>query len=366
MQENNLFSFATKELSQDAVICWCVNWYNYKESKLYPLAVELLKLFVDFDEAIDDELLIQQQLFNIDVLLYFKKSGKTVIVEDKVYTSEHGDQIDKYIKVLENLSKDEKIKYNIENSDKGRISTVYFKTGFFYDDDKLVQDKVDKWVTGMDFLKVIEKYKHMNYVLYIFYEHLKKLIEDYDIYGDFTDTNATSFWSWNISKYQIAQYNFMREIFPEEKWEKSCASYKVYHGANIGGRPWTQSIIFQGRFLEETKNYNIFWRIDTDKGGPYISLRFYDNYSKNNEKEKEEHISQFKHHREQIRRIFEKDTLSELWNWEEVNPGKTENYKEATLLHLHIQDVLQNWNKQRESFISRIVGITNEFIKENQ
>lgn len=35
---NNLFDFATSELSQDAVICWCVNWYNEKESKLYPLA----------------------------------------------------------------------------------------------------------------------------------------------------------------------------------------------------------------------------------------------------------------------------------------------------------------------------------------
>lgn len=25
---NNLFSFATSELSQDAFICWCLNWIN--------------------------------------------------------------------------------------------------------------------------------------------------------------------------------------------------------------------------------------------------------------------------------------------------------------------------------------------------
>ena len=26
--ENNIFSFATNELSQDAFICWCLNWIN--------------------------------------------------------------------------------------------------------------------------------------------------------------------------------------------------------------------------------------------------------------------------------------------------------------------------------------------------
>lgn len=25
---NNIFSFATGELSQDAFICWCLNWIN--------------------------------------------------------------------------------------------------------------------------------------------------------------------------------------------------------------------------------------------------------------------------------------------------------------------------------------------------
>ena len=25
---NSLFSFATSELSQDAFICWCLNWFN--------------------------------------------------------------------------------------------------------------------------------------------------------------------------------------------------------------------------------------------------------------------------------------------------------------------------------------------------
>ena len=29
-KENNLFKYATKELSQDAFICWCINFINYQ------------------------------------------------------------------------------------------------------------------------------------------------------------------------------------------------------------------------------------------------------------------------------------------------------------------------------------------------
>ena len=41
-EENNLFKYATKELSQDAFICWCINWINYKEHKLYGLGIDML------------------------------------------------------------------------------------------------------------------------------------------------------------------------------------------------------------------------------------------------------------------------------------------------------------------------------------
>ena len=30
--ENNIFKFATKELSQDAFLAWLINWLNIKEN----------------------------------------------------------------------------------------------------------------------------------------------------------------------------------------------------------------------------------------------------------------------------------------------------------------------------------------------
>ena len=52
-EENKLFKFATKELSQDAFISWCINWINYKEEvkgdknkeNLYKMSKQILDRF---------------------------------------------------------------------------------------------------------------------------------------------------------------------------------------------------------------------------------------------------------------------------------------------------------------------------------
>ena len=72
MERNNMFKYATKELSQDAFICWCINWINYKEHKLYNLGKEMLKeiLFPDLnDENLypyyeKNELIEHYEIFN--------------------------------------------------------------------------------------------------------------------------------------------------------------------------------------------------------------------------------------------------------------------------------------------------------------
>ncbi|MCQ2966562.1 MAG: hypothetical protein MJ250_07510 [Alphaproteobacteria bacterium] len=43
--------------------------------------------------------------------------------------------------------------------------------------------------------------------------------------------------------------------------------------------------------------------------------------------------------------------------------GQQCNYFEATLMHIHIKDVLKNWKNENEYFISKIRNITEDFIK---
>lgn len=48
---NNIFSFATGELSQDAFICWCLNWINEPDNvtthRYRQLGLDLLAKLID-------------------------------------------------------------------------------------------------------------------------------------------------------------------------------------------------------------------------------------------------------------------------------------------------------------------------------
>ena len=86
-EENKLFKFATKELSQDAFICWCINWFNYKENvkgdkdkeKLVKMSEEILDKILentDINSSHIKEVKIIRQFENIDITLVITtKSG---------------------------------------------------------------------------------------------------------------------------------------------------------------------------------------------------------------------------------------------------------------------------------------------------
>ena len=131
MERNNIFDFATSELSQDAFICWCLNWLNYKSSELRALAVDLLKEFGEEDVSDNQEILIKRQFKKIDILVVLKGLNRVYIIEDKVHSSESKDQIGGYKGKIEyKLDKDEKENLGIDEN--REVRTVYFKTGFHF------------------------------------------------------------------------------------------------------------------------------------------------------------------------------------------------------------------------------------------
>ena len=102
---NNIFEFATKELSQDAFLCWSINWLNGSvNGPLYDYAKSMLDLFLgENKEDYYCDVKIFRQYEKIDVLVMFKdEKGKShaLIIEDKTNTSEHGDQMQRYEKKL--------------------------------------------------------------------------------------------------------------------------------------------------------------------------------------------------------------------------------------------------------------------------
>ncbi len=155
--DNNLFYYATKELSQDAFICWLCSYALRGEAEgkgdnvLAACAKDVIKSFLCEKENESDtefELLrIDKQINNIDVLLSVSCNGKLykIIVEDKINTSEHDNQLERYKKTVATF----------ENVDD--VIGVYFKMGFQSDYSK-VKDAGYLIFNRNDFLRILEKY----------------------------------------------------------------------------------------------------------------------------------------------------------------------------------------------------------------
>ena len=128
MQTPNLFNYATKELSQDALICYMLEWADdkFKDSnnKSHKVGVRLLdSFFAKFEDIIKPEkytVEIERQYEDIDVLCIVNKKYH-IIIEDKTNTSHHDDQLDKYYNLIS------------KNIDSKNILCIYYKSGEEYD-----------------------------------------------------------------------------------------------------------------------------------------------------------------------------------------------------------------------------------------
>ena len=336
--KNNLFSFATSELSQDAFICWCLNWINYPNEELYPMAKDIFSNLLEEKDLENEKIEILRQYKKIDVLVILKNSKKAYIIEDKTYTSEHSEQIKRY---RENIQNDFKEEIN-------EIKTVYFKTGFWFSYDYYIineKDKIDIKINREDFLKIISKYKGKNLILDDYCEYFERVTENEEKEKNYLtneeEIKEKGYWGLNISKSSISQYQFMRDIFSDGYIES---------GRRVGGRPYTQFNILRSIFpnkdnenlSEDKRNYTIFWRIDTVNVGPYISINFYTEHSKGDIKPRcreDEYIKL----KDKIRKIID-DNFIKL---EEVE-CKFYDYWEPNLLMIPLKNYLISQEKYNE------------------
>lgn len=355
--KNNIFDYATKELSQDAVICWLLGWIRCPESELYGLAAEMFKMLGvdDFDEK--QYITIKTQVKKADIAVALHGQKKIIIIEDKVYSSEHDNQIEEYRKAFS----DQGTQTLVENKsgELYDIWTVYFKTGFYYDEDKTVV--ADKKIGAEDFYKLIsaEKYKNKSEILDAYVVHLEKLMNYYVEYGDFTVFKDAHYY---ISSETIAQHNLMRTIFPESMWDGKSKIYKVEVGSS-SGRPWTEMSICVDLLHPGTKDtYSFFWRIDTDNEGPYLSLRLYDWFAKSNCAMKMRHSELYEKYRKVCEEVVNNLQGEISVNWDNVKNGYRGNYFEASLMQFHLKDYLPFWAEKGESLIKDTNLITERFL----
>ena len=168
MKRNNLFMYATSELSQDAFICWLLEFASEEhlneDIALTSCAKELLSNIITTGENLIVTSVLRQYK-KIDVLV--KVNDKyNIIIEDKTFTGQHGDQINEYKKTLE---------------DEGRkdIICVYYKIV-----EQAYPEKTHININRVDLIKIFSKYidKTHNNIFNDYYEYLIELDEDVKSY----------------------------------------------------------------------------------------------------------------------------------------------------------------------------------------
>lgn len=402
---NNIFSFATGELSQDAFICWCLNWINEPDNvtthRYRQLGLDLLAKLIENQSNSDviskvdinsiDKVILVQQVLNIDVLAIIPQYKLAIIIEDKTNTSEHDNQISFYRGSLKTVFENKKpwnaynklekafklVDLDIDHADIANyhIHTVYFKTGYYFDYDWQVahSDSVDNYLTGPMFWDILKNYDDCESdILKGYCEHIKNQLDWYQIVskinGQYDDECYYIKWE------RITQHGLLQIIFDNENidgswlWKDMSIYPNQYStGTNQGGSPWTNR-----RFWSRTESDAIwsnpptsfkpwlFWRVDHDSKGLYLSLRYYNNDSSEAGKVLRKKVyAQLNTMIDDII-LNQLDTLSFTYNQCVTRPCHG-NYYENTLIHIGIEPVLASWDDNNgEPFIGLVRAIDNK------
>ena len=385
-KSNNLFNFATSELSQDAFFCWSLNWLAVKEDTedpYYKYGKGMLDLFLgEHKKDIYKEVEVLKQFNRIDVLVLFKDNQDNqyaLIIEDKTNTSEHNEQIEKYKNQLNDaLSKDEKIGY--KNLPGAQIYTAYVKTGIMYSKDIFMKNTVD---TVVDFdrlyslLKAYSPESKEPITSDIFLDYYHYLGENKKIYEEMIEKNLYV----EALKTEYGRYYFLKKIFYEENG-KMDLNYKdktneadmnvetIKSGNNKGKVPFAEYTIWhakQNEKMTETDQdeyHSIFWRIDSSQNKaekkedePFISLRYYDDYTKVNENTRKRKKVNYSLLRKEI----------EYPNSSFFKPiGERCNYKGSDLIYIPVSSLENIDFSEIKKMIRDITENVKAYCKENQ
>lgn len=384
---NNIFEYATKELSQDAFLCWSINWITEGENHpLYKYGKEILDLFLG-NEKLEkyNNVKVYTQYAHIDILVLFKDikgDSHALIIEDKTNTSEHKNQMLRYKeKIAQNISSD----YNLKEYKNPQIHLVYIKTGIMYDVDIRMTGKGAVVIDIDALLKVVSRYAALNEseILSNFHSYIQNIknkriaIEEQIQNGEYEVA----------LKDYYGQFYFIDKIFndrskgialglryTEHKNNYNVFIDEIYAGANNSGTPFTQYCFWGDKY---PKNYNdkkeneyhyMFWRIDYSKERnndiyePYIALRHYDEYA---------------HSKIDCMNIRKKSVYEKLrkyadGNYNDKYPdifkkiGERGNYKESDLIFINIRNIKHMNLDEIRNLLREITNSFKETFKDPQ
>ena len=287
MERNNIFDFATSELSQDAFICWLCNWVNFDDNSLSEDEKKLKLLATEFIEKMlgekleDRKVNIKRQYQKIDVLLeiqnkteFITKGNKTnpvvdmyVIIEDKVGTGLHSNQIERYRELIS--EKNEK-----DNGSRAKIKVVYYK---IYDEDnteRLKENGVNVILGRENILELLKEYKD---------KINNSIFENYHNYLSNIETDVNSYEKKNLEDWNSNCYiGFFKELKNEKNLlehaigrQKDCSwGYVNNSSGGFMGMWWFPLSEEKINKLTETSDEDIYLQIEQYNQKNIIAIKY--------------------------------------------------------------------------------------------
>ena len=287
MERNNIFNFATSELSQDAFICWLCNWVNFDdnslsedEKKLKSLATEFIEKMIG-EKLEDRKVNIKRQYQKIDVLLEIQNKTEFitkgnninpivdmyVIIEDKVGTGLHSNQIERYRELIS--EKNEK-----DNGSRAKIKVVYYK---IYDEDnteRLKENGVNVILGRENILELLKEYKD---------KINNSIFENYHNYLSNIETDVNSYEKKNLEDWNSNCYiGFFKELKNEKNLlehaigrQKDCSwGYVNNSSGGFMGMWWFPLSEEKINKLTETSDEDIYLQIEQYNQKNIIAIKY--------------------------------------------------------------------------------------------
>ena len=287
MERNNIFNFATSELSQDAFICWLCNWVNFDDNSLPEDEKKLKSLATEFIEKMlgekleDRKVNIKRQYQKIDVLLEIQNKTEFitkgnninpivdmyVIIEDKVGIGLHSNQIERYRELIS--EKNEK-----DNGSRAKIKVVYYK---IYDEDnmeRLKENGVNVILGRENILELLKEYKD---------KINNSIFENYHNYLSNIETDVNSYEKKNLEDWNSNCYiGFFKELKNEKNLlehaigrQKDCSwGYVNNSSGGFMGMWWFPLSEEKINKLTETSDEDIYLQIEQYNQKNIIAIKY--------------------------------------------------------------------------------------------
>ena len=203
MVKENIFSFAKKELTQDAFLMWLIANHDSKDKDVSQMSKHLLSEFIKIritNQTKIELVEILSQKWKIDILVDLKIDdiSHLILIEDKVDSTEHSNQLKNYMDKVNQI-------YPLH-----RKHFIYYKTNMLFEDER---EKVERH--GWEVYD-IEKIKHMfcedydsctHYLLVNYIDHVS------DLYEKLKGTLPLDIKTWEM-KHWLNYYNSKKWQFP--------------------------------------------------------------------------------------------------------------------------------------------------------